>query len=80
MRLFEIGEGGHTPKHKHPWSYINYVIDGQGVLSLDGEEFHLQAGSFAYVPGGMEHQFSNRGRHPFALLCIVPEEGRSKGG
>ncbi len=75
MRSFELKEGGYTPRHTHPWPHINYITRGQGMLFLEGREYSLEEGSFAYVPGGKEHQFRQQGEEPFQLLCIVPEEG-----
>ncbi|MEW5920819.1 MAG: cupin domain-containing protein [Bacillota bacterium] len=48
---------------------------GKGILYLAGREYALEAGSFAHVPAGEEHQFLNNGRETFALICIVPPEG-----
>ena len=75
MRTFELGEGGHTPKHSHDWPHINYITQGQGVLYLDGTDYELEVGSFAYVPNGKLHQFRNNSSAPFSFICIVPEEG-----
>ena len=75
MRLFEMQPGGHTPRHAHPWPHINFVAEGDGALLVEGEEHPLSAGGYACVPAGAEHQFRNTGSAPFALVCIVPEEG-----
>lgn len=75
MRLFELGEGGYSPKHTHPWPHINYIINGKGTLHIDGQDYELEAGSFAYVPGEKLHQFMNRGTEEFRFICLVPEEG-----
>ncbi|WP_425447522.1 cupin domain-containing protein [Dethiothermospora halolimnae] len=75
MRVFELGEGGHTPRHTHPWPHINYIIKGEGVLHLEGEDKEIKAGSFAYVPAGKLHQFMNKGKETLEFICIVPEEG-----
>ena len=75
MRLFEIAPGGHTPRHVHPWPHINFVASGAGELHLDGEDYEIEAGSFAFVPAGDEHQFSATGDTPLSFVCIVPAEG-----
>lgn len=75
MRVFEIGEGGHTPRHAHPWYHVNYILEGKGMLYLDGKEYEVEAGSYAYVPENSIHQFSNIGAGNFRFICIVPEEG-----
>ncbi len=75
MRLFTLAEGGNTPRHSHPWPHINYVVGGTGTLFLDGKDYEVEAGHVAYIPGGAEHQFKNRGKQDFVIICIVPEEG-----
>jgi quercetin dioxygenase-like cupin family protein len=75
MRVFELGPDGHTPRHRHPWPHINYILEGAGTLFVDGREHSLQSGSYAYVPAGVEHQFKNSGRGEFRFICIVPKEG-----
>lgn len=75
MRVFEIEPGGFTPRHSHPWPHINYIIEGQGTLFLNGIENTIEAGAYAYVPGGELHQFQNTGSQTLKFICIVPSEG-----
>ena len=75
MRVFTIEKEGFTPKHAHSWPHINYIIEGKGVLFLDGARHNVQKGSVAYIPAGTEHQFINEGDSEFSFICIVPEEG-----
>ncbi len=75
MRIMEVGPGGFTPKHNHPWPHINYVIEGNGSLLLDGKEQTIKSGSYAFVPPGELHQFKNTGDKTLKFICIVPKEG-----
>ena len=75
MRIIELGEGGYTPRHTHDWPHINYVLEGQGLLHLEGQDTLLETGSFAYVPAGSLHQFTNTGKGIFRFICIVPTQG-----
>ncbi len=75
MRIFELGKGGYSPKHTHPWFHVNYVIEGNGLLYIDGEDFEVEPGSYAYIPEDLVHQFTNTGDGPLKFICIVPEEG-----
>ncbi|MCJ7691541.1 MAG: cupin domain-containing protein, partial [Clostridiaceae bacterium] len=52
MRVFKIKSGGNTPKHEHPWFHVNYILKGKGILYLDGTNYEIKEGSFAYVPAG----------------------------
>ena len=73
MRIFELGKGGHTPKHTHPWPHINFMLSGEGILYFEGEEHPVKAGSYALVDAGKEHQYRNAGDEPFIFICIVPK-------
>ena len=75
MRVVELDEGGYSPRHTHDWPHINYIIEGEGTLHIDGKDNPIQAGSFAYVPSGSDHQFRNNGTGKFRFICIVPEHG-----
>ena len=75
MRVFELEPGGYTPKHQHPWPHINYIIEGEGELMIDGVINQIKSGSYAYVPSDTIHQFQNHSQHVFKFICIVPEQG-----
>lgn len=75
MRVLELEVGGYSPRHEHPWPHINYILEGEGALFLDGEEIAIKAGSYAYVPSNKLHQFMNKGNTKLKFICIVPEEG-----
>lgn len=75
MRKVELGPGGKSPHHQHPWPHINYVIEGEGVLLLGESENPIGEGDAAYVPPQTLHQYQNTGDSPLRFLCIVPKEG-----
>lgn len=75
MRVVSVEVDGFTPKHSHPWPHINYMLEGEGVLLIDGVEHPVCKGSYAYVPAMKVHQFRNAGTTEFQFICIVPEEG-----
>lgn len=75
MRVFEVEPGGYTPRHAHPWPHINYILEGEGQLFLNGVENPIVPGAYAYVPANELHQFQNTGTQPLKFICIVPSEG-----
>jgi len=75
MRVFELEPNGFTPRHQHPWPHINYIIEGEGTLFLNGVENSIKAGSYAYVPSNELHQFQNKSNSVLKFICIVPTEG-----
>lgn len=75
MRVVELQTDGYSPKHAHPWPHINYMIEGEGCLMIDGVDTTVKAGSYAYVPANTLHQFKNTGQGIFRFICIVPVAG-----
>jgi quercetin dioxygenase-like cupin family protein len=75
MRVVEVEKEGYTPKHQHPWPHINYVIEGQGEIMIDGVLNPVEAGSYAFVPADTLHQYKNTGDDVFKFICIVPKHG-----
>jgi quercetin dioxygenase-like cupin family protein len=72
LRVIEVGVGGHTPNHTHPFEHENFVIEGQGRV-LIGETWHdVAPGSVVFVPPGMRHTYVNAGDAPFRFLCGIP--------
>eukprot|EP01029_Cantina_marsupialis_P021621 TRINITY_DN520_c0_g1_i1.p1 TRINITY_DN520_c0_g1~~TRINITY_DN520_c0_g1_i1.p1 ORF type:complete len:139 (-),score=18.26 TRINITY_DN520_c0_g1_i1:165-581(-) len=76
MRVVELEPLGHSPQHDHPYPHINYFIEGEGVIMMDGVDHKVEAGGCSFVPAGIEHQFRNLSSSmPFKFICIVPKEG-----
>lgn len=75
MRVIDVKQNGFTPKHSHDWPHINYIIEGEGELMIDGKINQVSAGSYAYIPSNTIHQFTNVGNSVFKFICIVPKEG-----
>ena len=47
--------------HSHPEDDIFYVLEGTMSLLAGEEWIHAKAGSFVLIPGGIKHDFENRG-------------------
>ena len=45
-----------------------YVIDGEGTMTLDGEEVELHKGVVVYIPRGVRHKA--RGKLTVLTVCI----------
>lgn len=78
MRVFEIGPGGNTPFHSHPWEHEVYVLDGKGTIRTKAGDHPIERDSFALVAPGEEHQFVNTGAGDLRFICVIPipEPGR----
>jgi mannose-6-phosphate isomerase-like protein (cupin superfamily) len=47
--------------HAHPEDDVFFVLEGTMFLRIDEEWVEAPAGSFVLVPGGVTHDFENRG-------------------
>ena len=72
MRLFEVAEGGATPRHAHAWEHEVFVHSGKGAVWCSGKWIDVAPGSVVFVPGGEEHQFCNTGSATLRFVCLVP--------
>ena len=75
LRVFTISPGGHSPYHSHAWYHTNYVLEGEGKLTIEGVANPIKAGSVAYIEGGKKHNFENTGKGILKFICLVPPEG-----
>ena len=75
-RCFTLAPGGRIPAHRHVRiEHEQYMLDGEMVLCLDGEEHTVRAGDCMFIPAGTAHWYENRGPQPARFLCMVPLTG-----
>jgi quercetin dioxygenase-like cupin family protein len=72
MRLFEMGAGGHSPLHTHPWEHEVFVLEGEGQLFDGVKATPFRAGDAVFVPANEQHQFKNTGNTLLRFLCLIP--------
>ncbi len=53
----EMEQGKVTPLHTHPADESLYVLEGELLLHIDGEEFTIGTGGFTIAPAGVPHAF-----------------------
>ena len=80
MRHFEVGPGGHTPKHTHGHEHEVFVLEGSGVVVQGTREHPLRPGTAVFVAPNELHQFRNTGASPFKFLCFIPHPLRGMRG
>lgn len=60
--LYWLAAGCTHEPDVHPHSEeIYYVVQGQGVLHLDGEPHRVEPGMAVHIPAGVSHQTTNTG-------------------
>lgn len=74
MRRFVMQPGGGMPNHTNTVEHEQYVLRGRARISIDGEEFEVQAGDVVFIPEGVPHWYQNVGEENFEFLCMIPNK------
>jgi AraC-like DNA-binding protein len=63
------------PPHAHPLAELNLVMQGTGILRIEGETHQLLPGSLIWIQPGMVHQLSDHGRDFRLHIAMMPDPG-----
>lgn len=75
--LAEIAAGASSGRHTHPGIETGYVLEGNTVLSIDGQpELILKAGESYQIPAGAVHDAKADGGPVKVLGIYVVERGK----
>jgi len=58
--------------HRHAPPEIYYIFAGAGVMSLEGREIPVKAGSAVFIPGMAEHGIRQTGSEMLRLFYVFP--------
>jgi mannose-6-phosphate isomerase-like protein (cupin superfamily) len=59
--IAEVEPGGWLGLHRHTPAEIYYVLEGSGIVTIDGREYPVAAGTALFIPGDAEHGLRNEG-------------------
>jgi quercetin dioxygenase-like cupin family protein len=72
MRRFTLDAGAEVPKHTNEVEHVQYVLAGEYVVGIEGEEYTVSEGDSLLVPAGAVHWYRNEGDQRGAFICNVP--------
>jgi mannose-6-phosphate isomerase-like protein (cupin superfamily) len=64
----EFRPGDWLGLHRHAPTEVYYVFAGAGILTLDGREIPVKAGSAVFIPGMAEHGIRQTGNEVLRLF------------
>ena len=65
-----LARGQATERHYHARTEETYyLVEGRGLMEVDGETAEVAAGDAILIPPGSRHQIRNTGEGPLRLLC-----------
>jgi quercetin dioxygenase-like cupin family protein len=66
---------GRAPDHFHTYDEVVYVLDGEGLLHIDGETAPLGPGSCVHLPARLVHCLENTGGSAMHVLGVFRPAG-----
>ena len=72
FRISRYAPAAYVEEHVHAvQEQIYYVLEGEGVLTLDGERRLTLAHDYVWVPPGVRHGFTNTGTAGLVFLVVT---------
>lgn len=66
---------GRASLHSHVYDEVVYVVEGEGVLHLGGEDTPLRPGTCIHFPPLVMHSIENSGTEPMRVLGVFHPSG-----
>lgn len=71
-RISSYQPKGYVKPHRHKvQEQIYHVLDGEGLMELDGERFVVRRHDHIFIPPGVEHAIYNSGLADLVFLVIT---------
>lgn len=72
FRISRYAPAAYVEEHAHEvQEQIYYVLEGEGLLTTDGEPHLMRPHDYMYVPPGVRHGFSNTGTGGLVFLVVT---------
>ena len=78
LALALVEPGLSSLRHVLKNSEVYYIIRGEGIMSIDGEEAPVGPGQAVYIPPGSEQFITNTSSADLEFICIVDPAWREE--
>jgi len=68
-------EGSGARPHRHRYEEAVAILDGEGVVEIDGDQHHVARGWSVFLPPGIPHRISGSGLEALRLLGVFSPAG-----
>jgi len=84
FRISRYAPSAYVAEHVHKvQEQVYYVLEGEGLLTLNAEQHLMRPHDYVYVPPGVRHSFTNTGTAGLVFLVVTTpadDEPHSKEG
>jgi len=74
-QFYGIIAPGRAAVHSHVYDEVIYVLEGEGMLHIDGSHEPVSKGSCIYLPPLLEHSLENSGDSPMTIVAVFHPAG-----
>ena len=80
FRISRYAPNAYVGEHVHKvQEQVYYVLEGEGILTLDGTGHLMRAHDYVYVPPGVRHSFTNTGLSGLVFLVVTTPANDEEG-
>jgi quercetin dioxygenase-like cupin family protein len=72
MGIAKIPSNEALGEHRHQQAEIYLILEGTGLVRIDGKARPVEAGSAVFLPGNVVHSCENTGRRIYGSLTFFP--------
>lgn len=70
VHMRQVDGNWEYPEHNHTQYEINYVLDGEQLMTVNGSAYVQQAGDLTLIRPGEAHSSRSANRQPFTYFCL----------
>ena len=74
-QFFGVIAPGRAPDHSHVYDEVIYVLEGEGMLHIDGSHEPVSQGTCIHLPPLLEHSLENSGAGPMKVVAVFHPAG-----
>lgn len=74
MGILEVPAGEELKSHRHAQVEIYFILNGEGLVSIDGVPRTVESGSLVYIPSMSIHSCENTGDAALRLTYVFPTD------
>ena len=71
----DVAPGGRLEVHRHGAAEVYFVLEGRGLLTLDGDEQEVAAGMAVHIAADAPHGIRNAGDTPLRFFYALAADG-----
>ena len=73
-----VKPGDTTREHRLRTSEVYYIMEGKGIMHIDGKSAPVYPGSTIYIPPMAKQSITNPGKKALKFICIVDPAWRKE--